>query len=101
MRSGPDGTAWPAPRELAERAARVLIAELEEVPTGTNWPFVSPRFLTGADPGLPRRCPTSLTALAGIAAALALAGAELDRPDLTAAALRGAEHLVSLGDAER
>jgi hypothetical protein len=29
---------------------------------------------------------------------LALAGAELDRPDLTAAGRRGAEHLVSLGD---
>ena len=36
--------------------------------------------------------------LAGIAAALALAGAELDRPDLTAAARSGAEHLVTLGD---
>ena len=39
--------------------------------------------------------------LAGIAAALALAGAELDRPDLTAAARSGAEHLVSLGDCGR
>ena len=36
--------------------------------------------------------------LAGIAAALALAGAELDRPDLVDAACSGAEHLVSLAD---
>ena len=36
--------------------------------------------------------------LAGIARALALAGTELDRPDLVEAARRGAEHLVTLGD---
>jgi lantibiotic modifying enzyme len=37
--------------------------------------------------------------VAGIATALALAGAELGRPDLTDAARLGAEHLVTLGDA--
>ena len=36
--------------------------------------------------------------LAGIAAALAVAGAELGRPDLVEAARSGAEHLVTLGD---
>jgi len=39
--------------------------------------------------------------LAGIAAALACAGAELNRPDLTAAAASGAEHLVTLGDSSQ
>ena len=87
-------------RELGERAARVLIAEMEEVPTGANWPFVSPRFFTGADPGPATQMPNLSHGTAGISAALALAGAELDRPDLTAAALRGAEHLVTLGDAD-
>jgi lantibiotic modifying enzyme len=36
--------------------------------------------------------------LAGMAASLAVAGAELERPDLTGAARSGAEHLVTLGD---
>ncbi len=35
---------------------------------------------------------------AGIAAAIAVAGAELDRADLIAAATSGAEHLVTLAD---
>jgi hypothetical protein len=81
--------------ELAEHAAGVLMAEAEQLPTGTNWRWVPPRFRTDP-PGA--QMPNLSHGLAGIAATLALAGAELDRPDLTAAACSGAEHLVTLGD---
>jgi hypothetical protein len=80
--------------ELAERAARVLMAEVEDVPTGSNWRFLPLRFR--ATP--PVEMPNFSHGLAGIATTLALAGTELDRPDLLAAACRGAAHLVTLGD---
>jgi hypothetical protein len=80
--------------ELAERAARVLMAEVEDVPTGANWRFLPLRFR--ATP--PVEMPNFSHGLAGIATTLALAGTELDRPDLLAAACRGAAHLVTLGD---
>jgi hypothetical protein len=80
--------------ELAAHAAAVLLAEREELPTGTDWPFVPLRFRTDDDV----RMPNFSHGVAGIATALALAGAELARPDLTGAARRGAEHLVTLGD---
>ena len=80
--------------ELADLAADLLLAEAEEVPTGTSWRFVPARFLTE-----PRaEMPNLSHGLAGIAAALAAAGPELGRPELTVAAARGAEHLVTLGD---
>lgn len=82
-------------RALAEHAAGVLMADAEKVPSGTNWRMVPPRFHTDP-PGV--QMPNLSHGLAGVAAALALAGAELNRPDLTAAAHSGAEHLVTLGD---
>ncbi|MGZ8736656.1 MAG: lanthionine synthetase LanC family protein [Nocardioides sp.] len=88
-RQGTDGA-----RELGERAAAVLMAEMETVPTGANWPFVPRRFCVEVGAQMPNLS----HGLAGIAAALALAGAELDRPELTSAARSGAEHLVTLGD---
>lgn len=84
-------------REVAEHAAGVLLAEGEALPTGTNWRFVSLRFLSDPSAGT-TQMPNLSHGLAGIATALALAGAELDRPDLVAAARSGAEHLVSIGD---
>jgi lantibiotic modifying enzyme len=81
-------------RELAEHAATVLMAEKEEQPTGANWLFVPRRFRTGPVTQMPNLS----HGLAGIATALALGGADLARPDLTAAAVSGAEHLVTLGD---
>ncbi|HWM02663.1 MAG TPA: lanthionine synthetase LanC family protein [Actinophytocola sp.] len=80
--------------ELGDLAADVLLAEARAVPTGADWPFVPERFRT--DPG--QQMPNFSHGLAGIATTLALAGAELDRPDLTLAAVRGAEHLVTLGN---
>ena len=78
---------------VAERAVELLLAEREELPTGVNWQFVSPRFR--AEPGA--EMPNFSHGLAGIAAMLAIAGVELDRPDLITVARRGAEHLVTLG----
>lgn len=78
---------------LARHAIAVLLAELEPVPTGANWRYVPQRFRTEDDVQLPNFS----HGIAGIAAALALAGAELDRPDLVDAARRGGEHLVTLG----
>ena len=85
----------PGARALAERAVDILLAEGEPEPTGTNWRMVSSRFLL-----LPvGQMPNWSHGLAGIAGSLAVAGTELGRPDLVEAARRGAEHLITLGDA--
>jgi hypothetical protein len=77
---------------LGEQAIDRLLAEAEEEPTGLNWRFVPKRFLTDQVSEMPNLS----HGLAGIAATLAIAGAELDRPELVTAARRGAEHLVTL-----
>lgn len=83
--------------DLAARAADVLLAERETTDTGASWRFVPARFK--ADVRNQRHAmPNWSHGLAGIAAALAVAGAELGRPDLVGAARSGAEHLVTLGD---
>jgi len=81
--------------ELAATAAEVLVGEAERTPAGTTWPFVPARFLA-EPPGT--QMPNLSHGLAGVALVLALAGTELDRPDLVAIARSGAEHLVSLAD---
>lgn len=80
-------------RELGELAGGVLIDAMETTPAGADWPYVPQRFRT--DPAV--ALPNFSHGVAGVATALALAGAELDRPDLTHAAVLGAEHLVTLG----
>ena len=77
---------------LAEQAAAVLLAEAVTLPTGLYWPFIPERFLHEPKSTMPNLS----HGLAGVAAALAIAGAELGRPDLIAAARSGAEHLVTL-----
>ncbi len=79
--------------ELAAVAAEVLLAEREELPTGLNWRMVPPRFSD-----VERQMPNFSHGLAGVAAALAVAGAELGRPEWVDAALGGARHLVTLAD---
>ncbi|MGV1008623.1 MAG: lanthionine synthetase LanC family protein [Dermatophilaceae bacterium] len=81
-------------RRVADHAATVLMAEAEPLPTGTSWSFVPRRFRSRPAAELPNWS----HGLTGIAAALAVAGAELQRPDLTAGAAAGAEHLVTLAD---
>lgn len=85
----------PGADPVAAHAADVLLAEAEPVPTGTDWRWIPSRFQL--EPGL-RRMPNWSHGLAGIAASLAVAGVELDRPDLVDAARSGAEHLVTLAD---
>ena len=80
---------------LATRAAEVLLAEAEALPTGMNWRFVPERF--HAD-GPHAQMPNLSHGLAGVATALAVAAADLDRPDLLEAACAGTRHLVTLAD---
>ena len=89
----------PGAAELAHRAADLLLAEGEPTEAGTSWPFVPRRFTEAvrAERG-DMEMPNWSHGLAGIAASLAVAGVELDRPDLVDAARSGAEHLVTLGD---
>ena len=89
----------PGAAELAHRTADLLLAEAEPTEAGTNWPFVPRRYTeqVRAERG-DRQMPNWSHGLAGIAASLAVAGVELDRPDLVDAARSGAEHLVTLGD---
>lgn len=88
----------PGAEELAHRAADILLAEGEPTEAGTNWLFVSRRFTADLPVERLREMPNWSHGLAGIAAALAVAGSELGRPDLVEAARSGAEHLVTLGD---
>jgi hypothetical protein len=89
----------PGAEALATTAADILMAEAEPTAAGTNWPFVPRRFTTDLPPERRgREMPNWSHGLAGIAAALAVAGRELARPDLVEAARSGAEHLVTLGD---
>lgn len=89
----------PGATALAHRTADILLAEGEPTDAGTDWRFVPRRFAEGLPPERrDRRQPNWSHGLAGIAASLAIAGRELDRPELVDAARRGAEHLVTLGD---
>jgi lantibiotic modifying enzyme len=91
MRHAPEAS--KVARELANRAVDLLLGEREELPTGVNWEFVSRRFRSDESTSMPNFS----HGLAGIVAALAVAGAELERPELVDVARRGAEHLVTLG----
>ncbi|MBB6629087.1 hypothetical protein H5V45_17300 [Nocardioides sp. KIGAM211] len=95
-RHGAGEDADGAATRLAGHAAEVLLAEAEPEGTGTRWRFVPRRFLVDAAP--PTEMPNWSHGLAGVAAALTVAGRELDRADLVDAGRRGAEHLVTLGD---
>lgn len=87
---------WADSRELATLAADVLMAEAREVPAGLDWAFVPSRFRTDETVWLPNFS----HGVAGVAAALAVAGARFSRPDWVSAASRGAAHLVSLGSVD-
>lgn len=84
----------PRADELATHAAAVLLAETEETADGPRWLFVPRRF---RDTPL-TEMPGWSHGQAGIAAALAVAGSELGRPDLLEAARRGTERLLTLAD---
>ena len=73
--------------------AQAMLDTADERPTGLDWPMQA---------GVPRseraRMPNYSHGAAGVAAALAVAGARLGRTDVVAAAVRGAEHLVAIAD---
>ena len=73
----------PGAEALATRAADLLLAEAEPTEAGTNWSFFPRRFADDVHPARrDRQMPNWSHGLAGIAASLAVAGVELDRPDL-------------------
>jgi hypothetical protein len=78
-------------RELADRAADILLTEAEATEAG--WPFVPQRFRTDTGAVMPNLS----HGLAGVAAALASAGLSLGRPELVTAATTVSEQLVALG----
>ena len=80
--------------EVAGLAADILMGRAEQLPTGLNWPMISPADLTGSRTDMPNFSHGT----AGVATALALVGHVLGRDALVEAARLGAEHLVTLGD---
>ena len=83
-------------RAVAEHAVTALLACTEETATGPTWPIIP----TAQRPEDLRELPNFSHGTAGAAAALALTGRMLGRPDLVETAVRGAEHLVALANTE-
>ena len=75
-------------REIATTGAEALLRVAEPTAGGLDWRMY---------PGYPNSSPNFSHGTAGVAAALTMAGLALDRPDLVAAARRGAEHLLAVG----
>jgi lantibiotic modifying enzyme len=73
---------------IAVTGAESLLRAAEQTPAGVDWAML---------PGWPARMPNYSHGTAGVAAALAVAGTALDRPDLVEAAIRGAQHVVAVG----
>jgi hypothetical protein len=75
-------------RTLATTGGEALLAEADTTEAGMDWPMLR---------GRPGRMPNYSHGTAGIAAALAVAGQELGRPDFVEAAVQGARHLLGVG----
>jgi Lanthionine synthetase C-like protein len=75
-------------REIAVTGGESLLRVADETPDGLDW---------GIWPGAPSRMPNYSHGTAGVATALAVAGAALGRDDFIAAARRGAQHLLAIG----
>ena len=74
--------------EVAAGGGEALLAAADRTEAGLDW---------GSLPGAPSRGPNYSHGTAGIATALAMAGALLDRPDFVQAAVQGAQHLLDVG----
>ncbi len=74
--------------EIAAGGGEALLAAADRTDAGLDW---------GSLPGAPSRGPNYSHGTAGIATALAMAGAVLDRPDFVEAAVQGAQHLLDVG----
>ena len=76
---------------IAATGGESLLRAADHTEAGLDW---------GMLPGWPSRMPNYSHGTAGIAAALAIAGAALDRPDFVEAAIQGAQHLLAVGSLE-
>jgi hypothetical protein len=74
--------------EIAAGGGEALLAAADRTEAGLDW---------GSLPGAPSRGPNYSHGTAGIATALAMAGALLDRADFVEAAVQGARHLLAVG----
>ncbi len=73
---------------IAATGGEWLLSVADPTPHGLDW---------GRQPGAPSRSPNYSHGTAGIAAALAIAGAALGRADFIAAAGQGARHVLAVG----
>ena len=74
--------------EIAAGGGEALLAAADRTDAGLDW---------GTLPGAPSRGPNYSHGTAGIATALAMAGAMLDRAEFVGAAVQGARHLLAVG----
>jgi hypothetical protein len=74
--------------DIAATGGQALLDVADETEGGLDWAMV---------PGMRSRGPNYSHGTAGVATALAIAGATLGRADFTAAAARGAQHLLAVG----
>jgi lantibiotic modifying enzyme len=81
-------SAFTAP--IALTGGEALLAVAERTEAGLDW---------GITPGATSRMPNYSHGTAGVAAALAVAGAALDRRDFVEAAVEGARHVLAVGSA--
>ena len=73
---------------IATTGGQALLAAADQTDGGLDWGMV---------PGARSRTPNYSHGTAGVATALAIAGAALGRADFTAAATQGAQHLLAVG----
>jgi lantibiotic modifying enzyme len=74
--------------EIAAGGGEALLSAADRTEAGLDW---------GAVPGAPSRGPNYSHGTAGVATALAVAGALLDRADFVEASVQGAQHLLAVG----
>ncbi len=75
-------------RGIAATGGQALLDAADQTEAGLDWAML---------PGWPSRMSNYSHGTAGVAAALAVAGAALDRADFVAAARQGAQHLLAVG----
>jgi hypothetical protein len=73
---------------VAHTGCDALLKAADRTPAGLDW---------GSWPGAPSRGPNFSHGTAGVASALAVAGAAYGRPELVDAAVQGARHLLAVG----
>ncbi|MFF4439491.1 lanthionine synthetase LanC family protein [Streptomyces sp. NPDC001621] len=76
---------------IATTGCEALLRAADRTEGGLDW---------GIAPGATSKCPNYSHGTAGVASALAVAGAALNRPDFVEAAVDGARHVVSVGSLE-